>query len=49
MTSLESSIASMTVPELFDLMTKIMEEIELRLMQDAGQEEEHAGIMGCHS
>lgn len=33
MTSLENSIAKMTVPELFDLMQRIMEEVELRLMQ----------------
>ena len=44
----DREIAELTVPELFDLMTRIMEEIELRLMQDAGQEEEHAGIMGRH-
>jgi hypothetical protein len=32
----------MTVPELFDAMTRIMEEIELRLMQLAGEEERNA-------
>lgn len=35
MTSLESKITTMTVPELLDLMHRIMEEVELRLMEVA--------------
>lgn len=32
---MESNIAKMTVPELLDLMHRIMEEVELRLMEVA--------------
>lgn len=43
----------MTVPELFDLMHRIMEEVELRFMQDvdAGRitEEEYKEITGVKS
>lgn len=38
MISWENKIAELTVPELCELMTKIMEELQLRLMQQAGEE-----------
>ena len=43
MTSLEREIANMTGPELIAAMIRIVEEIQLRLMQLAGEEERNAG------
>lgn len=42
MISSENNIAEMSVPELVELMTQIMGEIELRFMQLAGEEEQDA-------